>query len=42
MKESRWEECIEIGSSRKVSPDTAKSRSLVDTAKGRIRFLENK
>ncbi len=40
MKESRWEECISSGSSLQISPDTAKSRSLADTAKGRIDFLK--
>ncbi|MCK5289918.1 MAG: hypothetical protein KAJ56_03150 [Candidatus Aenigmarchaeota archaeon] len=40
MKESRWDECITSGSSLPVSPDIAKSRSLIDTAKGRIDFLK--
>ncbi len=40
MKESRWEECISSGSSLSVSPDMAKAKSLVDTAKGRIDFMK--
>ncbi|MFH0701299.1 MAG: hypothetical protein V2A62_02595 [Candidatus Woesearchaeota archaeon] len=38
-KESDWEECLETTSSVRVSPDPAKARSLIDTAKGRIIFL---
>ncbi|MEK6809664.1 MAG: hypothetical protein AABY40_03245 [Nanoarchaeota archaeon] len=39
-KESTWEECIISTSSLKVSPDPAKAKSLIDTAKGRINFLK--
>ena len=43
MKESNWEDCIEINSSIKISSDRAKSKSLVDTAIGRLNYLkENK
>ncbi|MEK6905880.1 MAG: hypothetical protein AABX24_05760 [Nanoarchaeota archaeon] len=40
-KESTWAECIESTSSLKVSPDPAKVKSLIDTAKGRIEFLKS-
>ena len=40
-KESTWEECIESTSSLKVSPDSAKAKSLLITAKGRIEFLKS-
>lgn len=39
MKEKTWNECIDSNSSTKVSPDKAKARSLIDTSKGRIIFL---
>lgn len=42
-KESTWEECIECNSSIKISLDKEKSKSLRDTAKDRIKYLnENK
>ena len=34
-KESTWEECVESSSSVSVSPDKAKTKSLIDTAVGR-------
>jgi len=40
-KESTWEECIESTSSLKVSSDQAKSKSLIDTANGRVEFLKS-
>ena len=40
-KESTWEDCIGSLSSIKVSPDSAKARSLIDTSKGRIDFLKS-
>lgn len=40
-KESTWEECIESTASLKISPDPAKAKSLIDTAKGRIEFLKS-
>ena len=40
MKESTWEECIETTSSLEVSPDIPKSKSLIETAKGRSDFLK--
>ncbi len=39
MKESSWNECIDERSSITASPDKAKARSLIDTAKGRIDFI---
>lgn len=38
-KESSWEDCIEDNMSVRVSPDTAKVNSLLDTARGRNAFL---
>ena len=40
MKESCWEDCIESKSSIKISPDRAKSESLVETAEQRIAVME--
>ncbi|MBU0459980.1 MAG: hypothetical protein KJ597_02445 [Nanoarchaeota archaeon] len=40
MKESNWEECLESGSSLKISPDKAKIKSLLETARGRTKYLE--
>ena len=40
-KESTWEECLENTSSLRVSPDSAKTKSLVETAQGRIEFLKS-
>ena len=40
MKETCWEDCLESKSSIGVSPDIAKSGSLVETAKGRAAFLD--
>jgi len=43
MKDDNWEDCIENGSSISISPNKGKVNSLVDTAKGRIEYLdENK
>ena len=39
MKESCWEDCLESNASIKITPDSAKSRSLIKTAKGRIEYL---
>ena len=39
-KELFWNDCIFNKSSLKTSPDVAKAKSLVETAKGRIRFLQ--
>ena len=39
-KESTWNYCLESGSSRKISPDRAKAKSLIDIAKGRVRYLQ--
>ena len=40
MKESTWEECIEVNSSMKRSVDKEKAKSLIDTAKGRNDYLK--
>ena len=40
-RESTWEECIESSSSISVSPDKAKVKSLINTAAGRNKFLDN-
>lgn len=41
MKESSWDECIETNFSLKITPDKAKSRSLIETAKGRVEFISS-
>src|SRR3989344_7967532 len=38
MKESNWEDCIDFKFSIKITPDMAKAKSLVETAKGRIDY----
>ncbi len=40
MKESTWLECLENYASLKITPDKAKAKSLIDTAKGRNLFLD--
>ena len=40
MKETCWEDCLESKSSIGISPDPAKSRSLIETAKGRIEYIK--
>lgn len=39
MKEGQWSECLESASAIAVSPNSAKARSLIDIAQGRIAFL---
>ncbi len=39
-KESDWEECLESNSSLPIQPDKAKAKSLIDTALGRVSYLE--
>ncbi len=39
-KQSSWEECVLTNASLKITPDGAKANSLIDTAKGRIVFLD--
>jgi len=39
MKEGSWHECVESNKSVNISLNKAKSRSLFDTALGRIKFL---
>ena len=34
-----WNDCITKGEARKITPDTAKAKSLIQTAQGRIEFL---
>ncbi len=41
MKESSWDECIECHSAIKITPDNKKAQSLLQTADGRISYLEN-
>ena len=41
MKEGSWEDCVESVISVKVSPDRARAKSLVETAKARIEFVKN-
>ena len=40
MKESCWRDCLEEYSAVKISPDFAKSKSLMETARGRVEYLE--
>ncbi|MBT4538762.1 hypothetical protein HOC32_00590 [Candidatus Woesearchaeota archaeon] len=40
MKSSNWEECVNANSSVKISLDKFKARSLLDTANGRNKYLE--
>ncbi|MFH1972535.1 MAG: hypothetical protein ABIJ18_03610 [archaeon] len=40
MKDDNWNDCIENGSSISVSPNKGKVNSLIDTAKGRIEYLD--
>lgn len=37
MKESSWIDCLDFGSSVKVTPDKAKVKSLIETAEDRIK-----
>tara|TARA_Y100000310_G_C20332773_1_gene646066 strand:+ start:148 stop:567 length:420 start_codon:yes stop_codon:yes gene_type:complete len=39
-KESNWNECTQTGAARTVTVDQAKIKSLINTALGRIRFLD--
>jgi len=40
MKFNSWNECIEFNSALRITPDRAKSNSLVETAKSRSIFLK--
>ena len=40
MKESSWNECVENNSAKKVSPDTGRANSLIETAKERISIIK--
>ncbi len=39
MKDASWNDCIENYSAIKKSPDKAKAKSLLETAKGRVDFI---
>ncbi len=41
MREASWKDCIENATSRTITPDNVKSRSLLETAQARIDFLEH-
>ena len=41
MKEGSWQDCMETSSALAISPDNAKARSLIETAKGRIAFVQS-
>ncbi|MBU0979740.1 MAG: hypothetical protein KJ709_02965 [Nanoarchaeota archaeon] len=38
--EGSWEECLEFSSAIRITPDKAKVKSLLETAKGRVRFVK--
>jgi hypothetical protein len=40
MKEGSWDECLGNNSSYNVTRDIAKSKALMDTARGRIAFFD--
>ena len=42
MKEDSWNDCLENNSAIKRSPDIAKAKSLLETAKGRVEFTLKK
>ncbi|MCD6367611.1 MAG: hypothetical protein J7L45_00835 [Candidatus Aenigmarchaeota archaeon] len=39
MKEANWNECIEDNSAIRISPDTERAESLIETAKERISLV---
>ncbi len=39
MNESSWDDCLELNSSIKISPNKSKAKSLIETAKGRLDYL---
>jgi len=41
MKESSWNECLENNKSLEVTPNTLKSKSLINVGKARIGFIES-
>jgi uncharacterized protein (UPF0332 family) len=41
MKESTWQECIEVCAAIEISPDKAKAKSLAQIAQGRMNYLKN-
>lgn len=40
MKEASWDDCIENNSAKKVSPDTKRASSLLETAEERISVIK--
>jgi len=41
MNESTWQECCDANSVITITPNQAKARSLIDTAQGRLDYLNN-
>ena len=41
MIEKDWNDCLENNSARKIFRDKAKARSLIETSKNRIRFINS-
>jgi len=39
MKESTWTECLESENSINITPDKAKAKSLIETARGRLEYI---
>jgi len=39
MNEHTWNDCLETNTTTTITPDIAKTRSLIDTANGRIDYL---
>lgn len=40
MREYSWSDCLDSGNSLKITTNKEKAASLVETAEGRVRFLE--
>lgn len=41
MKEGSWKECMETGSALRATREQFKVRSLIETAQGRVKYLES-
>lgn len=41
MKEGSWQDCIKNNTSYQITSDLAKAKSLVETAKARLKFLNS-
>ena len=41
MKDHSWNSCIENNSARKISPDIARAKSLIETSQERIELIRN-